>query len=309
MKQMVFSGRSCPKLAQAVIKHNRLSAGRLESLTFANSEIKVRLLSKVKGVEAIVIQSITAPANDNLIELLFIVDALVRENAKSVTLLIPYFGYSRQNLQHLAGECVSLNVVVRILEALGAGKIITVDIHDEASSGIFNIPFTNLSALPILAKQIRADLKINKHNETNYVVASPDQGGVERARTFAEHFYCRRDYPEIAVIEKKRDLTKIHQSKALGIFGEVKKKQVILVDDVITSGGTIINAANLCLRSGAISVRAAVVHPDFGKGVPQKIQNSACKSFYITNTIEVRQPNLKLFPKIKIVDITKLLVF
>jgi ribose-phosphate pyrophosphokinase len=309
MKQMVFSGRSCPKLAQAVIKHNRLRPGELESLTFANSEIKVRLLSKVKGNEVIIVQSITNPANDNLIELLFILDALVRENAKSVTLLIPYFGYSRQNLQHLPGECVSLNVVVRILEALGAGKIITVDIHDEASSGIFNIPFTNLSALPILAKQIRADLKINKDNESKFIIASPDQGGVERARTFAEHFYSRRDYPEIAVVEKKRDLTKIHQSKAVAIFGEVKKKQVILVDDVATSGRTIINAANLCLQAGAISVRAAVVHPDFGKGVPQKIQDSSFKSFYITNTIEAIQPNLKLFPKIKAVDIAKLLVF
>ena len=309
MKPIIFHGRANPILAQKLAKLNHYSLGQTEIVTFTNSEIRTRVLSPVKDKEVILLQSLSNPTNNNLVELLFLVDALSRENADRITVVIPYFGYARQNLQHLPGECVSLNVIIKALETLKVDKIITVDIHDEASSGIFSIPFQNLSALPILAKQLKKDLKITDKNEKDYVIASPDQGGVERSRTFAEHFYTAKNYSKTVVVEKKRELDKIHQSKAIAIFGEVRNKQVILVDDVSTSGKTIINAAKLCLQAGAKSTMAAVVHPDFGLGVPKLIQNSLLKSFYTTNTIEQTLEPLAPFSKIKIIDLAKLLVF
>lgn len=306
---MVFSGSTNPILAKKFASLSNGTLGKLETVTFANSEIKVRIMSNVENQETVIVHSIANPANRSLVELLFMVDAIKRQNAKSVTAIIPYFGYARQNIQHLPGECVSLNVIVKTLEALKVSKVITVDIHDEASSGIFSIPFQNLSALPFLAKELKKNLKISANNEQDYVIASPDQGGVERARIFASNFYEKKNYPETVVVEKKRDLDKIHQSKAIAIFGEVRNKQVILVDDVSTSGKTIVNAAKLCLQAGAKGIIAAVVHPDFAKNVPQFIQNSTLKFFYTTNTIEKTLESLSTFPKIKIIDIAKVLAF
>jgi len=307
MKPMVFSGSTNPILAKKFASLSNGTLGKLETVTFANSEIKVRIMSNVENQETVIVHSIANPANRSLVELLFMVDAIKRQNAKSVTAIIPYFGYARQNIQHLPGECVSLNVIVKTLEALKVSKVITVDIHDEASSGIFSIPFQNLSALPFLAKELKKNLKISANNEQDYVIASPDQGGVERARIFASNFYEKKNYPETVVVEKKRDLDKIHQSKAIAIFGEVRNKQVILVDDVSTSGKTIVNAAKLCLQAKAKKVLAVVVHADLAIGVAKLLQQSSLEAFFTTNTIEQTVEDLKPYPKIKVIDIAKVL--
>ena len=304
---MVFSGSTNPILAKKFASLSNGTLGKLETVTFANSEIKVRIMSNVENQETVIVHSIANPANRSLVELLFMVDAIKRQNAKSVTAIIPYFGYARQNIQHLPGECVSLNVIVKTLEALKVSKVITVDIHDEASSGIFSIPFQNLSALPFLAKELKKNLKISANNEQDYVIASPDQGGVERARIFASNFYEKKNYPETVVVEKKRDLDKIHQSKAIAIFGEVRNKQVILVDDVSTSGKTIVNAAKLCLQVKAKKVLAVVVHADLAIGVAKLLQQSSLEAFFTTNTIEQTVEDLKPYPKIKVIDIAKVL--
>ncbi len=306
MKPIIFSGRSCPKLAAKIAEVNHLSLGKLECVTFANSEIKVRILSEVKDQEVIIVQATSFPTNDNLMELLLMIDACRRGKAKSLTVLIPYLGYARQNLQHLPGECVSLNVVVKMLESLEVNGVVTLDIHDEASSGIFSIPFTNLSALGILAKRLYEDLKIKTETEDKFLIASPDQGGVERARTFADNFYHNKKNAETIVIEKKRDLSQIHQSEAVEVYGDVQGKNVILVDDVSTSGKTIINAANLCLKNGAQVVTAVVVHSDFAKGIPLLIQQSGLTHFFTTNSIEKTREDLSEYSKIKVVEIAHL---
>lgn len=307
MKPIIFSTSANAILAKKYAKLTDGVIGQLETVTFANSEIKVRIISEVENKETVIIHSIANPANRALVELLFMVDALKRQNAESVTVIIPYFGYARQNIQHLPGECVSLNVIVKTLEALRVDKVVTVDIHDEASSGIFSIPFQNLSALPFLADELKKVLKISASNEPDYVIASPDQGGVERARIFANHFYDNKNYPETVVVEKKRDLSKTHQSKAVAIFGEVKNKQVVLVDDVSTSGKTIINAAKLCLQAGAKKVLAVVVHADLATGVAKLLQQSQLEAFFTTNTIEQTVEDLKPYSKISVIDIAKVL--
>lgn len=309
MKPIVFSGSKSLNFAKELVKIQNWSLGKLELITFANSEIKIRVLSPVENKDVVFIHSIANPANSALVELLFTVDALKRQNAQSVTVVIPYFGYSRQNIAHLPGECVSLNVIVKVLEALRVDKVITLDIHDEASAGIFSIPFQNLTTLPFLAKKIKKTLQISKINEKDFVIASPDQGGVERARVFANAFYENKNHPEIVVVEKKRDLFKTHQSQAIAIFGEVVNKKIILVDDISTSGRTIINATKLCLQAGAKNVSAVVVHPDFALGVAKQIQLSELANFFTTNSIAEPIESLNIHSKFHIIDITSVLVF
>jgi len=306
MNTVVFPGTASTKLAQKVARLAGLELGKHEIVTFANSEIKVTIQSEVAGCEAVVLQSTANPTNRHLIELLFTVDALRRGGASQITAIIPYFGYARQNMQHRPGECVSLNVVVKMLEALSVDKVVTVDLHDEGSSSVFSIPFENISALPLLAQNIYQDLGLNEQTEADYLVGSPDQGGIERARIFANYFYSQKDHPETVVIEKKRNLDLAHESKAVEIFGEVKGKHLILVDDVSTSGKTIVNAAVLCLSKEAKSVLAAVVHPDFGLGVPKYLESSPLTHFYCTNTIETTLEDLARYPKIKQIEVAPL---
>ena len=306
MNTVVFPGTASTKLAQKVARLAGLELGKHEIVTFANSEIKVTIQSEVAGREAIVLQSTANPTNRNLVELLFTVDALRRGGASQITAIVPYFGYARQNMQHRPGECVSLNVIVKILETLSVDRVVTVDLHDEGSSSVFSIPFENKSALPLLAKEIYRDLGLTHQSENNYLVGSPDQGGIERARTFANHFYTQANHPETITVEKKRNLDLVHESKAVEIFGDVKGKHLILVDDVSTSGKTIVNAAVMCLHQGAKSVFAAVVHPDFGLGVPKYLESSPLTQFYCTNTIETTLEDLALYPKIKQIEVAPL---
>lgn len=310
MKPLIFMGTSLPKLASEIVKLNSLSFGEQENVRFANSEFKVTIKSDVKDKDCFIIQSTANPTDQNLMELLLTTDALRRGEAHEITAVIPYFGYARQNIQHRTGECVSMNVVVKTLESVGVNKIITCDLHEEGSSGMFSISFENLSTLPILAKQIRAKLlEENNLSESDFVICSPDQGGIERARLFGNSFYQELKEYEVIMIEKKRNLENIHESKAVEIYGDVKNKRVILVDDISTSGGTIIHSTDLCLQKGALAVYAAVVHPDFGQGVAAKIQESSLKEFWTTNTIERTVDDLTMYPKIKITDIASVFKF
>ncbi len=283
-----FAGSASPKVAEAVAARHGGIVGKSELVRFANSEIKVRILQPVTDTPCVIIQSLSNPTSERVLELAFYLDALRREKSGNVDVVIPYLGYARQNIQHLPGECVSAHVIIALIESLGARSVTTIDIHDEATAGVFTVPFTNLSALPLLAD----DMKKSIPTETT-LVGSPDQGGVERARGFAEAFYKGSTVPELVVIEKKRNLEGVHDSQAVELYGEVTGKDIILVDDVATSAGTMMHAAQLCLDKGARHVYAAVVHADFGDGVIEKIANSKLfEGWYTTNTIE--EPGEKL---------------
>jgi len=302
MMLKLFSGSSNPELGSELAKSLKISLSKAEISVFQNSEIKVTLQETVKDKICAVIQSTSNPTNDNLMELFLFADALKRNEAKKIIGIIPYFGYARQNIQHRPGECVSTNVVIRFMETIGFNEIYTVDLHNEATEGIFTIPFKNLSAFPILAQTIKNYLS---DSIKTTVVVSPDQGGVERARLFAVNLFGKKN-SEISVIEKKRDLNKIHQSTAIDLYGNVKNKTVVLVDDVVTSGGTLINAANLCLERGAKEVLVAVTHHDFTDQSTIKLQQSSITKIFTTNTIALK--TFQKIPKLTVVSVVKSLI-
>ena len=306
MSLKLFSGTANQKLSEEVADAIGTNLAKVEVIRFKNSEVRVRIEEDVKHDFCVVIQSTSNPTDTNLMELFLMCDALRREEARRVIGIIPYFGYARQDIQHRSGECVSSNVVIRFLEAIGFHKIYTVNLHDEATEGVFTIPFKNLSAFPILAKEIKKYLSGKKieTNPRNIAIVSPDQGGIERARKFGEELFETEKF-QLVLTEKKRDLETIHQSKALDLFGDVKNKTAIIVDDVATSGNTLINSANFCLERGAETVIAAIVHSDFAPGTAEKIQNSVIEAFFTTNTIAIKEENK--FEKMKISSIATLI--
>src|SRR3989338_5768718 len=298
----LFSGTSNPKLAAGVSRLLHLPLAASEVVRFENSEIRVRVNEDVKNHTCVLIQSTSNPTDTHLMELFFFCDALRRQEAKKVIGIIPYFGYARQDVQHRPGECVSVNVIIKFLESIGFYKVYTVNLHDEATEGVFSIPFKNINAFPVLAKEIQKYLKLVSTDST--AVVSPDHGGVERARKFSDELFGHQNHT-ISVIEKKRDLEHIHESVALDLYGDVKGKVAILVDDMITSGGTLIHAAQLCLDRGASKVLAAVVHHDFAPGAAQKLQSSAVERFFMTDTIALKED--QKFEKLHEVSIAPLL--
>ena len=296
----LFAGSASQKLALKVGKILGINLSSGEITRFANSEVKVRIKEKVKNEVCVVIQSTANPTNTNLMELFFFCDALKRQEAKKVIAVIPYFGYARQNIQHLPGESVSANVVIRFLETIGFSKVYTFDFHDEATEGVFSIPFKNLTALPLLALALKKD---HQNHLSNIAIVSPDQGGIERARRFSQFLFNKE--VNLTMIEKKRDLYKIHQSEALNLYGNVKGKIAVIVDDILTSGKTLINAAKLCLSKGAKQVIALIVHPDLSNNAPQLLKDSPIKEIYITDTININKDFL--IKKFKLVSVASLI--
>jgi ribose-phosphate pyrophosphokinase len=286
MKGMkLFSGTANPALSQKIADALKVSLARAEVIRFENSETRVHIEDEVKNENCYVVQPTANPSDTHLMELFFFCDALRRQEAKKVYGIIPYFGYARQDVQHRPGECVSANVVIRFLESIGFYKIYTINLHDEATEGVFSIPFKNLDAFPVLAGEIQK--YIGSVTTDTVAVVSPDHGGVERARKFADTLFGHTEH-SITVVEKRRDLEHMHKSVALDLYGDVKGKTAILVDDVITSGGTLMHAAELCLSRGATRVLTAVVHHDFSPSAPAKLQASTIEKIFSTDTITLK---------------------
>ncbi len=299
----LFSGSANPALSQEVSKLLKLPLSPSEVVRFDNSEVKVTIGDKVKNDVCVIIQPTANPTDTHLMELFFFADALKRGQAKEIIAFIPYFGYARQNREHRTGESVSVNVVIRFLETIGFSSVYTVTLHDEGTEGIFSITFKNLSAFNILGKEVAHYLKNNKNTE-EVAIVSPDQGGVERAQIFAENFFHSNNV-DIAVIEKRRNMDKIHESKALNLYGEVKGKTCILIDDIITSGGTLVHAAEFCMKRGAKRVLACVVHHDFSPNAAKVLGNSPIEKIFMSNTIALK-PGQK-FQSLKEVSIAPLI--
>ncbi len=282
----LFSGTSNPELTNQVAHLLNIPLSKSEVVRFQNSEVRVRVEEDVKNEFCVVIQSTDNPTDTNLMEMFLFCDALKRQEARKVIGIIPYFGYARQDIQHREGECVSANVVIRFLESIGFDKIYTFDIHDEATQGVFSIPFKNLSASSLVADEIKKYIgeTIDRKKVT---IVSPDQGGIERARKFGEHLFGDDKF-SVAVIEKKRDQDHIHKSEVLDIYGDVKNKTVILLDDIVTSGSTLIPAVKICREKGAEKVFAAIMHHDFSPAASEKIQALDLEKFFTTNTIRLK---------------------
>lgn len=287
----LFSGSANPALSNQVANLLGISLSKSEVLRFGNSEVKVTVQEKVRDATCVVIQPTSNPTDTHIMELLFFCDALKREGAKEIIAVIPYFGYAKQNIQHRQGEGVSVNVVIRMLEGIGFHKVYAFDLHDEGTAGDFNISFKHLSAFPLLADALVKKLRPWGTTPDKVAILTPDQGGVERARNFGKSFFGTSNFEEV-VIEKERDQNIPHVAKPIAFYGDVKDKAVIIVDDMIVSGSTLIPAVDLCFQHGAKKVYAAIVHHDFIFNAPEIIQKSKIDIIFTTNTISL-QPDQK----------------
>lgn len=289
----IFSGNSNILLATEISKQLGQNLSKVEIIRFADSECRVRIEEDVEDQVVFIVQSLSNPVDENLMELLLMGDATRRGEARKVIAVLPYHGYARQDRVHRPGECLSSAVVTKLIESVGFDKLITVELHSDAVLGFFKIPLIHLSGLSLFRKELEKDKK-------DLVVISPDAGAVKRSQGFAEDL----DVP-LALIEKKRDLNQAHKIISMKVVGEVKDKIAIIVDDVIVSGGTLVNAAYLLKEKGAKQVIAAATHADFVGGADKILQDSPIDRIWVTDTIPVAEE--RKFAKLKIFPIAEIL--
>ena len=270
----IFSGTSNPALARAIAKEYGTSLGKITIKQFSDGEIYVEINENIRGNSIFIIQSVSSPANDNLMELLLCIDALKRSSAKNITAVIPYFGYARQDRKVVPRTSISAKLVSNLITKAGADRVVTVDLHAGQIQGFFDIPVDNLFATPIFARHAKKKIK-NK----NIICVAPDVGGTERARALGKLLNVG-----LAIVDKRRP--KPGQSQVMNVIGDVKGKTCIIVDDIIDSGGTIVNAAKALKDRGAREVYVYITHGVLSGEAVKKIKNSVIKNLVITDTID-----------------------
>ena len=291
-KVKIFAGNSDKGLAVEICEHLGLTLGKSEVKSFSDGEVYVDIQESVRGVEVYVIQSTCIPCNDNLMELLIMLDAFKRASAHSVTAVIPYYGYARQDRKVAPRTPISAKLVADLLTVAGATKVLTMDLHAGQIQGFFNIPVDHLYATPVLLAYIK-----EKFNN-DIVVVSPDAGGVERARAFAKRLGAN-----LAIIDKRRPRPNV--SEVMNIIGEVEGKTTILLDDMIDTAGTITQAAQALSDRGAKQVYACCTHAVLSGPAIERIEKSPIKELVVTNTIPERESARS--PKIKRLSVGPLL--
>ena len=242
----ILSGTSNPLLSKSISKQLKLKLINTNIKNFADGEIYVEINENIRGNSVFVVQSTSTPANDNLMELLLCIDALKRSSAKNITAVIPYFGYARQDRKVVPRTSISAKVVSNLITNAGANRIVTVDLHAGQIQGFFDMPVDNLFTTPIFARYIKKNIKSN-----NLTCVSPDAGGIERTRGLAKKINA-----ELAIIDKRRP--QAGKSQVMNIIGDIKNKNCIIVDDIIDSGGTIVNAVEALIKKGAKDVHVFV---------------------------------------------------
>ena len=242
---------------------------------FADEEIFAEINENVRGQDIYIIQSTSKPANDNLIELLICIDALKRASAKQITAVMPYFGYARQDRKPGPRTPISAKLVANLITTSGANRVLTIDLHAGQIQGFFDIPVDNLYAAPILLNDIKTNFNLD-----NTIITSPDVGGVVRARYIANRLDVN-----LAIVDKRRE--KVNESEVLNIIGSVENKDCILIDDIVDTAGTLTNAADALISSGAKSVSAYVTHGVLSEPALGRLEKSRLKELITTNTIPV----------------------
>lgn len=290
----LLSGNSNRPLAEAVAAHLGVPLCRAVVRRFADQEIWVEVLENVRGEDVFVIQSTSAPANDHLMELLIIIDALRRASARRITAVIPYFGYARQDRKQGPRTPISAKLVANLITQAGAHRVLTVDLHAGQVQGFFDIPTDNLFAAPVMV----ADIKSHSKNK-NVMVVSPDTGGVVRARALAK----RIDAP-LAIVDKRRE--RAGESEVMNLIGDVRGCNCILIDDIVDSGGTLCNAAEALLAAGALSASAYITHGVLSGAAAERIAKSKLSELVITDTI-LRSPAVASAPNIRAIPIGPLI--
>ncbi len=278
----IFSGNSNPSLAQGVAGCLGLPLGKSSCTKFSDGEISVSLHESVRGSECFVVQSTCTPVNDNLMEMLIMIDALKRASAASITAVMPYFGYARQDRKAKARDPISAKLCADLITAAGADRVLTMDLHANQIQGFFDIPVDHLFGAPMLANHMKK--KIGKDPE-GFVVVSPDLGSVTRSRNFAAKIGC-----PLAIIDKRRP--KANVSEVMNIIGDIEGKKVILVDDMIDTAGTLCNAAQAVIDNGALEVYACATHAVLSGPATERIKNSVIKELILLDTVPVPEENM-----------------
>jgi ribose-phosphate pyrophosphokinase len=287
----IFSGRANLELSQQIVQHMNIELGRINIKNFADNEIFVQVNENVRGKDVFVIQPTCNPGHSNLMELLIITDALKRASAKRITLVVPYFGYARQDRKDRPHVSITSKLVANIMVAAGANRILTMDLHADQIQGFFDIPLDHLFAAPVFIRYLQEEKKL-----TNFVIVAPDVGSVSRARYVAKQLNA-----EMAIIDKRR--TEHNISEVMHIIGNIREKNVILVDDMADTAGTLCNAAGALKENGAREVYAFITHPVLSDSAYERIQGSVIKEFITTDSIPLK----KKIDKIKVLSVSKLL--
>ena len=290
----IIAGNSNLPLSSDVAKYLQIDLAKATIRRFADEEVYVEIKENIRGEDVFVIESTSYPANDNLMELLVIIDALKRASAKRITAVLPYFGYARQDRKPGPRTPISAKLVANLISTAGADRVLTVDLHAEQIQGFFDIPTDNLFAGPVFSRDIKDQFDLS-----NLVAVSPDIGGVVRARAIASKFGA-----SIAIVDKRRP--KAGESEVMNIIGDVDGKDCIILDDIIDSAGTICNAADKLIDIGAKSVTAYVTHGVLTGKALSKIKDSKLKEVVITDTINNTE-NAKKLEKIRVIPISVLL--
>ncbi len=287
----VFAANSHPDLARRIAGNLGLPLGKAEVTTFSDGEIAVSIHESVRGSDVFVVQSTSAPVNNHLMELLIMIDAFKRASAASITAVIPYMGYARQDRKAKARDPISAKLVADLISAAGTDRVLTMDLHAPQIQGFFNIPVDNLVGAPILADYFRA--VIGGRND-EYTVVSPDLGSVTRARNFATRLDC-----PLAIVDKRR--ARANECEVMNLIGDVRDKSVILVDDMIDTAGTLCNAAVAVLEKGAARVIAAATHGVLSGPALERLEKSPIERVILLDTI--RQPEERRLDKIQILPV------
>ena len=270
----IVAGNSNLPLANAVAENLGIKLTRATIRRFADMEISVEIQENIRGEDVFVMQSTSYPANDNLMELLLILDALKRSSARRVTAVIPYFGYARQDRKSGPRTPISAKLVANLITQAGADRVLTMDLHAGQIQGFFDIPVDNLYAAPMFAKDIK-----EQYAGKDVMIVSPDVGGVVRARAIATRINC-----DLAIIDKRRE--RAGMSEVMNVIGDVRGRHCVLVDDIVDSGGTLINAAKALLNQGATSASVYVTHGVLSGPAVSKINSSGLEMLTITESIQ-----------------------
>jgi ribose-phosphate pyrophosphokinase len=293
-KVCLFSGNANPQLASDIAQYLEAPLGKCKVTRFSDGESFVEIGENVRGVDAFVIQPTSVPTNDNVMELLIMADALRRASAGSITAVIPYYGYARQDRKVAPRTPITAKLVADLIQTSGVNRVVSVDLHAGQIQGFFNIPFDNLFALPVFLEDY-----LKKRFDSSSVFVSPDAGGVERTRA-----YSKRLDAGLAIVDKRRERANV--SEVMNLIGEIKGKECIIIDDLIDTAGTLCGAAAALAEKGARRVVACATHGVLSGPAVQRIVDSPLAEVVVTDTIALSDAAKKC-PKIKQVSIARLL--
>jgi ribose-phosphate pyrophosphokinase len=292
---MIFTGNANPELALNISSHLQLPMGQANVGTFSDGETMVEILENVRGKDVFVIQSTCAPANDNLMELLIMADALRRASAGRITAVMPYFGYARQDRRVRSARVpITAKVIADMMASVGICRVLTVDLHADQIQGFFYMPVDNVYSTPIMLEDIK------QKNLSSLMVISPDVGGVVRARAMAK----RLNDAELSIIDKRRSGP--NKSEVMHIIGEPSNRNCIIIDDIVDTAGTMCSAAHELKKNGAISVRAYITHPVLSGSAIENIANSSLDEVVVTDTIPLSDAAMAC-SKIRIISLAGML--